>query len=298
MKHRFSFPGTGFCGLLLLIVLVAAVHVRWAAAGDEQDPLQTVDRYMRAIYARDYDEAYRYIADRDRRLKDRTSYARDRGAFNGFTLEVARKLASFIQWRASEKQFDTDRATITVQVKVPDSGKLASLLHEWESDKLDALSHAERGATLAKLETLHGQGRLDMIEGADTFQLIKENDAWKIFLDWAAGVSVSFRTAIPSNIPVQAQIERSQVASGAGKIFQVGLKIKNTGQEQLLARIGHLVDPHEFRDYLDLVECGFLLPVRLAPGKEEEFTSTYLLRGSLPESVRELSVTYAVTLVQ
>jgi hypothetical protein len=40
------------------------------------------------------------------------------------------------------------------------------------------------------------------------------------------------------------------------------------------------------------------LPVRLAPGKEEEFTSTYLLRGSLPESVRELSVTYAVTLVQ
>jgi len=56
-----------------------------------------------------------------------------------------------------------------------------------------------------------------------------------------------------------------------------------------------LVEPQELRDYLDLVDCGFILPVRLQPGKEEEFVTTYLLRGTLPEAVRQLSVTYAVT---
>jgi cytochrome c oxidase assembly protein Cox11 len=88
------------------------------------------------------------------------------------------------------------------------------------------------------------------------------------------------------------------VVTRPGEIFKVVLNVKNTGPEQLFARIGHLVDPYEVRDYLDLVDCGFLLPVRLAPGKEEEFVSTYLLRRNLPEGVRQLNVTYAVTLGQ
>jgi cytochrome c oxidase assembly protein Cox11 len=87
----------------------------------------------------------------------------------------------------------------------------------------------------------------------------------------------------------------SDVVTRPGEIFKVVLNVKNTSQEQLFARIGHLVDPYGVRDYLDLVECGFLLPVRLAPGKDEEFVSTYLLRRNLPEGVGQLNVTYAVT---
>ncbi|MBI2361366.1 MAG: hypothetical protein HYV04_21065 [Deltaproteobacteria bacterium] len=35
-----------------------------------------------------------------------------------------------------------------------------------------------------------------------------------------------------------------------------------------------------------------LLPVKLAPGEEEEYSSTYLVRGDLPEGQRQLFVTY------
>jgi hypothetical protein len=45
-------------------------------------------------------------------------------------------------------------------------------------------------------------------------------------------------------------------------------------------------------EYLDLVECGFLLPVAIKPGAAEEFSSTYLLRGGIPENVRKLAVIY------
>jgi hypothetical protein len=36
----------------------------------------------------------------------------------------------------------------------------------------------------------------------------------------------------------------------------------------------------------------------LLPGKEEEFTATYRIRDTLPESVRQLNVTYALTLAK
>ena len=45
-------------------------------------------------------------------------------------------------------------------------------------------------------------------------------------------------------------------------------------------------------DYGDFVQCGFLLPITAPPEKELEFTGTYLLRASLPDGVRQLSLTY------
>ena len=75
------------------------------------------------------------------------------------------------------------------------------------------------------------------------------------------------------------------------------MKITNTGKQIISTRIGHLIEPPELRDYLDLVDCGFILPLRLQPGKEEEFVTTYLLRGTLPDQVRQLSVTYAVSVL-
>lgn len=269
-----------------------------AAVADQRDAFAALDRYIRAIYARDYHEAYRLISSRDQRSKDRRAYVRDRGAFSGFTLQAARKLASYIEWQAVETRFEEDQARIKVAVRVPDPSQAASVLHDWNSEHLEALSQAERREILERLDELHRQGQLAMAEGQDTFELSREGGGWRMALDWAAGVRVSFHPSVNAGVPVQAEVEHAEVASAPGEIFRVALKIKNTGEEQLVARIGHLVDPHELRDYLDLVECGFLLPVTLAPGKEELFTSTYLLRGNLPEGVRRLKVTYALTAVR
>jgi hypothetical protein len=270
--------------------------MRSGAAADQQDAVGTLDRYIRSTYARDYEEAYSHIAISDRRLKDRASYVRDRGPFSGFTLEIARVLASYIEIEPIENRIVDGQAKIKIKFQVPDAGKLAPMLRDWDSEQLERLSDAEREALLAGIDKLRRNHAIPMMEGEDVFELINEGASWKIVLNWAAPVNVAFRTSIPSSVPIQARLARADVATRPGEIFKVILNVKNTGQEQLFARIGHLVDPHGIRDYLDLVECGFLLPVRLAPGKEEEFVSTYLLRKNLPEGVRQLNVTYAVTL--
>ena len=282
-------------GALLALI---SIDVRFAAAGDPGDAIITLGRYIRATYARDYEEAYSSIAAPDQRLKDRVSYVRDRGTFSGFTLEISRLLASYIELRALENRINAGQASIKIKFRVPDAAKLGPLLHDWDIDRLEGLSATERKEMLAAIKRLHQNGEIEMIEGEELFELVKEGDSWKIAMNWVSTVRVGFQTSIPRTVHVEARLERSHIATRAGEVFKVVLKVKNISNEQLLARIGHLVDPYALRDYLDLVECGFLMPVRLAPGKEEEFVSTYLLRGSLPEGVRQLNVTYAVTLGQ
>lgn len=295
-KHSTGSSGGGLFAVALLALF--SLNPASAVAGEEQDALSTLDRYVRATYARDYEEAYSHIASSDQRLKDRVSYVRDRGAFSGFTLEIARVLASYIELSSLLTQIDGGHARINIKFQVPDAAKLGPLLHDWDSDKLEALPSTGRKALLARIDKLRRDQAIEMIGGEDVFQLIKEGDSWKLVLNWASPVNVGFQTSIPTSVPIQARLRHSDVITHPGEIFKVVLKVKNTGQEQLLARIGHLVDPYEVRDYLDLVDCGFLLPVRLAPGKEEEFVSTYLLRRNLPEGVRQLNVTYAVAVSQ
>jgi hypothetical protein len=291
---------SGNCCFGLFILALSAlfsVDGRSNAEANQPDAITTLYRYIRATYARDYEEAYSYIAAADQRLKDRASYVRDRGAFTGFTLQIAKILANYIEISALETRLDGG-AKIKIKFKVPDASKLGPMLHDWDNDRLDALPGSERKAMVTAIEKL-GQSRgIEMVEGEDVFDLVKEGESWKIVLNWASGVNVGFQTSIPTTVPVEARLQRSNIATRPGEIFKVVLNVKNTSKEQLFVRIGHLIDPQGFRDYLDLVECGFLLPVRLAPGKEEEFVSTYLLRGSLPEGVRQLNVTYAVTLGQ
>jgi hypothetical protein len=65
-------------------------------------------------------------------------------------------------------------------------------------------------------------------------------------------------------------------------LFEIVLKIKNHAKEPATVRIGHLVEPSSIADFLDFVQCGFLLPVTVQPEKEQEFSGTYMLRGSFP----------------
>jgi hypothetical protein len=257
------------------------------------DPLEVLDRYLRASYARDFRSAYKYISAEDQRLKDETSYVRERGAFNGFTLEIARQLAAYIEVSSQVNRLSDDRAVVNVRLKVPDPNRLKVILLGWDSDRLDALSPTERSALIASLAKLRNEGKLEMIDAEESFEMIREAGTWKIFVNWPSRLRFSVQTA-PSTAPLQVRVLESEVAISAGEPFNISLKVTNTSKHPVTARIGHLVDPHEFRDYLDLLECGFLLPIRLLPGKEEEFTSTYLLRTGLPDSVRQITVTYAL----
>lgn len=256
---------------------------------------QTLERYLRASYARDFKEAYTQISSQDHRLKDEGSFLRERGGFDGFTLEVAQQLAGSMKISLLEHRITGQRGYVKVNVQAPDPAKLSAVVYGWDEEHLERLTAAERKALLAKLDALRRERKLEWAESIENFELIKEARGWRVFLNLAAGKEVAFQTAIPPTLPLAAQVKRAIVATRSGANFTISMKIKNLSGQEIITRIGHLVDPFEFRDYLDLIECGFLYPVKLLPNKEEEFTATYRIRDTLPDTVRKLSVTYAFT---
>ena len=106
------------------------------------------------------------------------------------------------------------------------------------------------------------------------------------------GVKILFRLSLPNASDLSVVLSRSEVVVQPGDLFEVSLSIKNKSKQPVNARIDHVIEPLEVVNYLDLVECGFLVPVTLHPEVNQQYSARYLLRQGIPDGVHQLSVTY------
>jgi hypothetical protein len=219
-------------------------------------------------------------------------YVRQRGAFSGFVLEAARQLGESLEAEIVEFRELDGRLRLRVRYRVPDSSAIAPLLLNWNTYRLNALDDAQRAQILRTLQERKQERTLPMISGEDIFDMVNEGGDWRLFLNWAAGVRVPLSLETPTSGALQATLSQTEMKVQPGDVFEVGLRVRNKTSQPIVARIGHLIEPRSAADYLDIVQCGFLLPVPIAPGAEQEYSGTYLLRGSLPENVRELQLIY------
>lgn len=275
----------------LLLALPALAWLVNSDASPRQEPVQALSQYLRFLYARDFRQAYRFISADDQGLKNVNDYVRERGSFSGFTLALAARLAGLIEVNQLASVAEGPRQRVTVAMKLPDANSIAPLLHDWDDKKLNALSAPARRNLLSTIDKMIGAGKLPMIEGEEKFVLSKEGSKWKVFLDWAAGVQVQFSATVPGNAISATALSKSTVAR-SGDLFTVGFKVVNRSAKEIVTRIAHRVEPQEFAQYLDLVECALLLPVRIQPGEEQIYRSTYSVRGDLPDGTKLLNVTY------
>jgi len=274
-------------------LMLASPVVLWLYSpqlGD--DPLPVLSKYLRFLYARDLGQAYRFISTVDQRIKKRDDYVRERGAFTGFALDAGRKLAELIEIRLASLQMDGARSRVKVALRLPDANAVAPLLLDWDEQRLNALPAPEQKKILVNIDRLAHDKKLPMIEGEEEFILVKENSQWKMFLDWASGVKIRFATIVPSDGTVQAEPITRETIARSGEPFTIGFRVKNRASDEIRTRIAHHVAPAKLKQHLDLVECALLLPVRLRPGEEQVYNSTYLVRADLPDTTKALDVTY------
>ncbi|HEU4344708.1 MAG TPA: cytochrome c oxidase assembly protein [Candidatus Binatia bacterium] len=261
-------------------------------AANLQEPAAVIQAYMRAILARDFTEAYRFISAADRRVRDVNRYAQQRGALNGFALQAARSLSGYVEIDASQKTVAPNRIEARARYKAPDPDKMRALLLNWNAYELNSLTAAERKQLIESIEAKHRDGTLAMTAGEEQLELVKEGSEWRVFLNWAAGIRISLQPALPEASGVEVSVSKNQMVVQPGDVFEVSLRIKNRSKEPISARIGHLIQPRELESFLDFVECGFLVPVTLEAEKEQEYSSRYLLRETIPEGIRQLNLTY------
>ena len=269
---------------LVALLLPAAAVTFFAGDRASDNPLEAARSYLKAIHARDYREAYRFISSADRIVFDQASYLQSQVALGGFTIQLAKQLAADMQIRVIERENKDTRARLTLDYKIPAADELSSLLHNWDQEKLNALSGAEQKRIIDALKNMKQARNMITTEGRETFNLVQENGHWKIFLDWASGTKVSFAAVVPPNDTIEVAVLRRTLFAGMDEPFQTSLKVRNRGQREVVARIDHRIEPKEFTDRIAMIACGFLRPLTLNPGEEREVSSAYLLDPGFPKN--------------
>ena len=227
--------------LCLVLAFVLAWQDNLSAAesvANFRDPTQVLQAYVRATYARDFVDAYRFISSADHKVRDVNRYVQQRGAFNGFALEVARKLSEAIAIEPAQREESGDRIQLVAKYKVPDPTKLSSWLLNWDAFRLNSLSSGERKQIFDRIEASRSEGSLPMSTGEEKFELIKENGQWRIFLNWAAGVKIPFRLELAKSADLDVSLSKHEVVTQPGDLFEIVLTVRNrTNQDRKSTRL-------------------------------------------------------------
>ena len=284
--------------VLILFAPMASITVHLHNRSREQfeakAPLAVIRSYLKATYARDYRSAYGYISAADRKIRDENSYVQGQAEFTGFTARLAGTLADLMDLKLIEEFSEPGRKKVKVEYSVPASEDVSSLVWDWNAEKLNSLSTAEQSLLFDALTALKLAGNLTRIQGHETFDLIQEGNAWKIFHNWTGGTKVKLHSVLAGSSEIEIKLLQKEIISRGEEPFQVNLKINNPGSQRVVLAMRHLIEPPQAADYLEMIDCGLGGTFVLEAGTQQEFSMAYLLDESVRKNFQDLALTYAI----
>jgi hypothetical protein len=279
--------------LVLAVAVYSRIHRRQNATAVG---MAMVSVYLKANYARDFKQAYRYVSSADRRARNETQYIDSQGAYRGFALEAAKMLSDFIEVWPLDISAGKDRMQIKVGYRAPAPADLAPLLWDWDEARLNYLPQDQQQQILAQLKERGKQGKLLMIEGQESFDLRREGIDWRVFLDWESGTRVKLTAEFPDSRDLDVRFAQSEVIAKEDELFLVNLVVKNRSARAVTVAVRHAVSPPSLVDEIEMVQCGLRTPVTLRAGATQDFSMAYLLSADARHTHREIGLAYVFSL--
>jgi len=275
------------------VALVLAVAML-VGCGRGASPEDVAREWGRGLYATDADALWPLVSAADRKAKAEATFRRQQRSLQGFTRDAVQQLARYITARPVKTSIAGERATVTLRFRLPDANApdIRTLVHDWDEQRLETLPAEERRRIVARLKELHRAGRLPTIEGDETIELVREAGRWKVLLNWARGVRVTFAVVRDPGLPLDVTVSPSAVMLAPGERVRVSIRATNTGARDVTTRVSHRIAPEADANHLALLECPLLLPARVGPRATREYESEYMLLADVPPAVKELTVTY------
>ena len=201
--------------------------------------------YGRAIYRYDAAAIYRLAFAADRRVKGEETVRAQVGAPTGFALDIIRHLALFMEAKPVDTRLSGNRATISLKLTLPDANApdIRMLARDWDETALDALADSERAQVLRKLDELHERRKLPVVEGQETFELVKEGGGWRLVLDWGGAIPVRFTASTAKTPALEITTTPAEIRAKPGESFRVTLRAKNVSGHEVTTRVGHRITP-------------------------------------------------------
>jgi len=282
-------------GVVLWLHTATTKSAEVAVSPSDPGPHAVLQHYLAVLYAREYKDAYRLIARVDVELKKEEEYLRENESFSGAVLTLARTLASFIEYHDVHTELQNGHATVRFTVKLPNANDptIRDLLFDFDAERLAGLTEGDLQRLGKELEGMGQRGDLPMIEGQEAWELVKEPEGWRVFLNWAGAVRVQFTAEAKDGLPWKFWPVQEVVLAKPGKSLQAVYRAKNLSDKPVTAKARHIDGPKEIADtYLQIIQCFCFIQETLDPGEEKEFPLVFRIRWDAPETIKKLSVRY------
>ncbi|MCH6545107.1 MAG: cytochrome c oxidase assembly protein [Deltaproteobacteria bacterium] len=282
--------------LLIALLLLSALPAAWYFWGrGSSQPQYTLQQYLTAVYARDYNTAYQWISAEDREVKSREQYLRENPSFSGPALRLVRSLAGRMEINDMRSTDHGDKTTLRFNLKLPDASdpSLQEIFLDFDLDRINRLSAEESRAIEQQLKTLAKINKLPMLEGEEQWELVKEADGWRVFLNWAGATRVLFEAKVMEGLPWRFEPVPDEVWAKPGETLHAVYRVKNLSDKPITAKARHINEPKELASkYLEIVQCFCFIQQTLAPGEEKEFPLVFRVNWNVPEELKEFRVSY------
>ena len=282
-------PLLRWSGILPLLIALAAAAPAWSV---ERTPEETVCQYVQAVYSRNYAKAYSLISEDDKQYTPQEEYVELHVAFQGPALELATQLASYIRFENIRTELHGERATVAFDVTLPNGNDptLRKLLMDFDEAGLQALPEAEQERIAEILATAHQRGELPVIVGEERFELVKEADEWKVFLNWAGTVLVRFTGEVKGELPWDFEPIVAEVRAMPGEILRATFRARNRADTPVSGKARRVVLPAE--EHLEVIQCFCFIKQTLDAGEEMTLPLLFRVNGDIPSDVETIDVRY------
>ena len=287
---------------LVWLAAAAMAVVLWAgpagAMTSEEDVAQGHDlvlRYLKAVYAQDYAEAYKYISQRDREANREAAYLRENPSLTGAAAELVRRLAERIEVGPLSSEIRGDSTTVRFPISLPDanSAELQELFRRFRPPRAEPAHAGKRRQIVASLDEMSRTGRLPVITGEESLDLLREDGRWTVFLNWGDAVKVFFHAEVKEGLPWAFEPLQKMVLARPGETLHASYRARNLSDRTVTAKARHLDTPKEAAaKFLNVIQCFCFLRERLKPGQEKELSLVFRVDWDVPRENREFHVTY------
>lgn len=184
-------------------------------------PNEVLDNYLDASLKGRYKEAYSYVSAEDKAIKDLQSYLKENENEDS---PFAQAIVSRVSYKILKLEKSDKKATADVEITLPDFGSIfADIMGAAFISAFGGGDDKEMEKILAKK---FENGEVPLITKKETFSLVKEEDGWKVFLDWKTEKIKKERQAeIQALLAEAEELKKSKKLHGAAEKYEQILEL-------------------------------------------------------------------------
>lgn len=251
-------------------------------------PAEVAETYARAAFAHDHAAIWDLASEEDKQYKTRDQFLAEASVYSGLRLELAHRLAEWVEFIPISTAEYNGQITVAAQVKAPDPAQpeIQAVLAEAAS------ASANRQALVGHLQALREADALQWVESSETYTLVVDRNGIHLSLHWSGALTIRLEASIKDNLPFEFYSAEDEISIVPGETQRTHYVMKNLTERTITVKALHTVSPEADKNYLTSIQCFCFTEHTLGPGETLEAPLILRVEFNTPTRVTELTNRY------